>query len=134
MTTIEEHKKAIDAFEKEIKQKIAQGELVEQQKIVGFAASEGSANCIALLLHEIRLVPNGFNVNHLWFLSKKNAQRHLPFDFPKKDLFLEKLARQEALRIRLCYGKEKPLKDIQEAIKLFFETKKQVENIINENK
>lgn len=133
MTTIEEHKKTVEAFEKEIKQKISQDQLIEQQKIIGFATSEGSTNSVAILLHKKGLIPVGFNINHLWFLSEKTAQQHLPFDFPEKKEFIKKLTRQEELRIRLCYGKEKPLKDIEESIKIFFDVKRKVEELTNEN-
>lgn len=132
MASIEEHKKAIAAFEKEIKQKIMQNELIEQQKIIGFATSEGSANCMALLLRKKELVPSGFEINHRWFASERIAQQHLPFDFPAKSDLLSNLVRQEALRTKLCYGKEKPLREVQEAIKLFFDLKQKVEEAVNE--
>ena len=132
MTTIEEHKKIIKEFEEDITEKIRRNIIGQRQKIIGFAASEGSVNCFALFLHKQNLISEGFNVNHKWFASIRRSEEKFPFDFPKKHEILSKLVRQEQLRAMLCYGKSKTVEDVKEAIKTFFELKKIIESEIGE--
>ena len=132
MTTIEEHQLIIQAMEEDIKEEIKAKLLLNRQKIIGFAASEGSTNCLALLLHKKNLISSGFNVNHLWFASERKAQDKFPFEFPKKKEIFNLLVKQENNRQKLCYGKNKDLSLVQEAVKNFFEIKNLVETELGE--
>lgn len=123
MTSIEEHKRALKELESDINEKIRLNIISERQKIIGFTASEASANCFAILLHKKNLITVGFNVNHKWFSSMQRAKDRFPFDFPEKDKLLELLVRVEYLRDRLCYGKSKNPSEAEDAIKSFFEIK-----------
>lgn len=124
VTSITEHKKAVKELEDDIQEKIRLHLLPERQKIIGFAVSEASVNCFALLLHRKRLISEGFSVNHRWFASIERAKEKFPFDFPHKKELLELLVREDQLRERLCYGRTKSSEEAEEAIKTFFEIKK----------
>ena len=127
MTTIEEHKKIIKEFIDDINEKIKAGLLVERQKIIGFSAAEAAANLFALYLHEKKLVEPSFSVNHRFFASKRIAELKFNFDFPLKERLFELLVNQETYRNKLCYGKSKDEKIVQDAIKNIFEIKHLVE-------
>ncbi len=128
MTSMEEHKKAVKELEDDMEEKIRLNLLKDRQKIIGFAASEASVNCFALLLHKLNLISAGFNVNHKWFASLERAKERFHFGFPRKSKILELLVREEQFRDRLCYGKSKSSDEAEGAIKTFFELK----NIIKE--
>ena len=124
MTTIEEHLAIIKELEEDINEKIRAGLLLRRQKIIGFSTSEGASNCFAVLLHKKNLIPAGFNVNHLWFASERRANEHYPADFPSKKEIISLLVEQEELRQKLCYGKDKDLSTVKEAVSNFFKLKK----------
>lgn len=128
MTTVDEHRNAVKEFENDIQEKIKLNLLSERQKIIGFAASEASVNCFAILLHRKNLISEGFSVNHRWFASIERAREKFPFDFPKKNKLLELLVTEDRLRERLCYGKAKSADEVETAIKTFFEIKTLVKN------
>lgn len=132
MTTIEEHLAIIKELEEDINEKIRAGLLLRRQKIIGFSTSEGATNCFALLLHRKNLIPLGFNVNHLWFASEKRAYEHYPADFPSKKEIIDLLVKQEDLRQRLCYGKDKDLSTVKEAVNNFFKLKNLIEKELGE--
>lgn len=132
MTTTEEHRKIIKEFEADINEKIRANLLVERQKIIGFAASEGSANLFALLLHAKNLLPPGSNINHRFFVSKKRAENKFKLSFPQKEKILELMVNQEGLREKLCYGKDKSARLVEESVKNFFKLKSLVEKEIGE--
>lgn len=133
MTSVEEHKKTIRELEDDIREKIKLHLVSERQKIVGFAVSEASTNCFAVLLHKKNLISIGFNVNHKWFASVQRANDKFPFNFPKKDVLLELLVKVEYLRDRLCYGRSKSADEAEEAIITFFEIKKIIQDITGES-
>lgn len=127
MTSIEEHKRAVKELEDDMEEKIRMHLITNRQKIIGFAASEASTNCFAILLHIRNFISGGFNVNHRWFASIERAKEKFPFDFPHKGKILELLVREEQFRDRLCYGKSKSPNEAEEAIKTFFELKRIIE-------
>ena len=132
MTTIEEHLAIIKELEEDINEKIRAGLLLRRQKIIGFSTSEGATNCFALLLHQKNLIPLGFNVNHLWFASEKRAYEHYPADFPSKKEIIGLLVKQEELRQKLSYCKDKELSTVKEAVGNFFKLKKVIEKELGE--
>lgn len=132
MTTIKEHKKIIKELFEDINEKTRAGLLVERQKIIGFAASEASTNLFALFLHKKNLISPGFNVNHRFFGSAKQANQYFSFDFPRKKQLLSLLVRQENLRDHLCYGKEKEAQIVRRAIKNLFKITSIIEEEIGE--
>ena len=56
MASVEEHKKTIKELKEDIEEKIKMRLVSERQKIIGFAASEASVNCFAVLLHKKNLI------------------------------------------------------------------------------
>lgn len=123
MPSIEEHEKTIKELIEDIEEKIRLNLVVKRQKIIGFSVSEASINLFALYLHKKGLIELGFNVNHLFFASKKRAENTFDFDFRNKPEILSLLTKIEGLRNRLCYGREKEPKDVNEAIELLFKLK-----------
>ncbi len=132
MSSVEEHKTAVKELLEDISEKIRAGLLLRRQKIIGFAASEASTNLFALFLHKKELISPGFNVNHKFFASPKRAKDTFQEVFEKKDSLLELLIQQELFRDKLCYGKSKDEKTVQEAVKNVFELKKLVEELLGE--
>jgi len=128
MTTTEEHEKTAREFLDDINEKIKANLLIERQKIIGFAASEASANLFAASLHRSNLIEPGFNVNHRHFGSLKMAESSFNFDFPNKNKILNLLVNQESYRNKLCYGKEKSLEIVNSTIENLFELKKLLES------
>jgi len=67
--------------------------------------------------HKKELVSTGFRANHRYFSSLRKAEEYVNFDFPQKKEILELMIQQQKLRDILCYGKEKDLKIVEEAIR-----------------
>lgn len=132
MTTLQEHRNIIHAMEDDLKEKIRMNVLADRQNIVGFAVSEGAVNMFAYFLHKKQLISPGFNVKHNIFASQKRAESQFPFLFSHKDELLKALVRVEMLCDRLCYGKKKPEAEVEEAVSLFFQIKKIIENELGE--
>ncbi len=132
MVTVEEHKKSIEGFLKDIDEKIRNNLLVERQRLIGFAASEASCDIFAVLLHKKALISPGFNVNHRFFASEKKAGQKFNFEIPEKDKLLSLLVKQDACRSLLCYGRRKEKEKVEEAIKNLHEIKSLVEAILGE--
>ncbi len=127
MPSIEEHESTVKELIDDIEEKIRLGVVVKRQKIIGFAVSEASANLFAIFLHKNKLIDSGFHVNHLFFASKKRAENAFLSEFKNKDQVLLLLVRIEELRNRLCYGRDKEAKEVNESIELLFKLKKLLE-------
>ena len=127
MPSIEEHEKTVKELIDDIEKKIRLNLVAKRQKIVGFSVSEASANLFAVFLHKNNLIPPGFNVNHLFFASEKRAQDAFPFEFKNKGEILSILVKIEMLRNRLCYGREKEVKEVNEAVSSLFKLKELLE-------
>lgn len=123
MPSIEEHEKTVKELIDDIEEKLRLGLVAKRQKIVGFSVSEASANLLAIFLHKNKLISPGFNVNHSFFVSMKRAESSFNFDFENKKEILDILVKIEALRNRLCYGREKEAKEASNAIELLFKLK-----------
>jgi len=130
MTTIEEHKKILEELEEDINEKIRAKLLSRRQKIIGFTTSEASTNLFALFLHIKNLIPPGLNINHRFFVSSKRAEDKFKFNFPRKEEILSFMVKQEEFRTKLCYGKDKEAKLVEESIKNFFKLKSLIEKEI----
>ncbi|MFH1637730.1 MAG: hypothetical protein ABIB71_04880 [Candidatus Woesearchaeota archaeon] len=124
MTTLEEHRKIVKELEEDINEKIRAGLLCSRQKIIGFATSEAAANMFAFFLHKINLISPGAHINHRHFASIQIALKQYAFDFPKKKKILNLLTKQEELREKLCYGKDKEAKISEDAVANFYKLKK----------
>lgn len=127
MTSIKEHLEAAKILEEEIREKVRRNEAVRAQKIIGFAASEAAANLFAALLHKRKLISEGFNVNHLFFSSQKQAEERFSFDFSNKGELIPLLVKQEGFREKLCYGRQKDEAVVLSAIENFYKIKEVIE-------
>lgn len=123
MPSIEEHKRTAKELIEDIEEKIRLNIVSKRQRIIGFAASEASANLFAIFLHNKNLIEPGFNLNHSFFASQRRAESIFPFEFSKKKEILSILVRIEELRNRLCYGREKEALEVNEAVSLLFKLK-----------
>ena len=132
MTSVEQHKKNFKQFMKDVEEKIRANLLVERQKIIGFDTSEAATNILEYFLHNKNLISSGFRVNHNYFASEKRAQRHLDFDFPKRNELISLMVKQDELRNLLCYGKEKELSLVKEAVSNINIIKKLIEEELGE--
>ena len=129
MPRIEEHEKIVKELIDDIEEKIRLDLVVQRQRIIGFAVSEASTNLFALFLQKKKLIEPAFNINHIFFLSERIAKNAFSFDFPNKEEIFSYLIRIEELRSRLCYGREKEAKEVNEAIELLFKLKKKLEEL-----
>lgn len=127
MTTIEEHRKIIKELEEDINEKIRAGLLIQRQKIIGFSTSEGASNLFALFLHMKNLIHPGSNINHRFFVSIRRAENRFNFDFPRKKEILQLMVNQDEFRTKLCYGRDKSQKTVEDAVKNFFKLKSLIE-------
>ena len=132
MTSLEQHKNNLHQFLDDIKEKVRAGLLLERQKIIGFAASGASTNLLEYFFHKKNLISLGFNVNHNYFASAQRAKQHLNFYFPRKEELIGWMVEQDRYRNLLCYGKEKELKVIEEAIANLNRIKKAIEEELGE--
>ncbi len=132
MPTIDEHKKTAKDLLDDINEKVRAGNAINRQKIVGFACSEAATNLFALLLHKYELIQPGYNVNHRFFASIQRARKTYAFDFENKEDILSLLIEQEKYRTLLCYGKEKEIKVVNNAISNLFKLKNLIEEMIGE--
>ncbi|OGI15176.1 hypothetical protein A3K63_03540 [Candidatus Micrarchaeota archaeon RBG_16_49_10] len=132
MVSREEHLRAIREFEQDIEEKIKKGVIAERQRIIGFSLTECAKNYFELYLHKMKLVNEGMNINHRWFSSERMAMDKFPFDFPHKREILKRMVLLENKRNLLCYGKAKPKREIEDALKLFSEIKKIIKKEIGE--
>jgi hypothetical protein len=132
MTTYENHKNIVKNLIEDIDEKIRSQNIIERQKIIGFAVSEASVNLIAILLRKNDLISSGFMINHRYFASKKRTIEKLPFDFNNKETIIDLLVNIEEGRQRLCYGKDKSKEEVEKAIKELFQLKKIIEKEIGE--
>lgn len=127
MPSIEEHQKIVKELIDDIEEKIRLNLLVKRQKIIGFAVSEASTNLFAFFLKKNKLIDTGFNFNHNLFASQKRSEQTFRQDFKNKQEILKILVRIEELRNRLCYGRDKEAKEVNEAIEFLFKLKKLLE-------
>ena len=133
MTALEEHKRIVKELIDDINEKIRSDLIFERQKIIGFATSEASANIFAIFLHKKNLISPGFNVNHSSFASKKRAHDKFDFEFENKDTILDTLVKQEDLRNKLCYGRDKSKEVVRSAIDTLFKLKNIIEAVLGED-
>lgn len=132
MTSVEEHKKAIQEFIDDINEKIRAGLLVERQKIIGFSVSEASTNLLEYFLHKQNLITTGFKLNHNYFASEKRAERYIEVDFPQKREIISIMVKIDESRTILCYGKEKKEEAVRNAIVLLEKIKELIEAKLGE--
>lgn len=124
----ESHIKAFDEHKKTlIDWGIKTRGLENSQRTVGLHASRAIIELLSAYLHEKGLITLGAQLNHRWFKSPK-AGNKLP-EFSKKEEVVNKLHKLENLCEELAYGSDKPKKEIEEAIALFQDLEKTIEDL-----
>ena len=132
MVSVEEHKRALAEFLKDIEEKVRSDLIVERQRLIGFAASEASCDIFAIFLHKKNLITPGFNINHRFFASEKAAKSKFNMDFPEKQTLLPLLVKQDEYRSILCYGKAKEKGKVEIAVQNLYKIKKLIESLLGE--
>lgn len=120
---LENHLAGLREGIREIEDAIKRG-LVKKQRTIGFHASAAATDIYEIILHKKNLISSGFIVKHEWFASKNKIRDKLPFDFPGKEEFIKLVSSIELERNKLCYGKPRDEREIQEVIDAFNRLKK----------
>ena len=71
-------------------------------------------------------------INHRYFGSEKMAQDRFGFDFQKKQEIILLMVKQELFRDKLCYGKHKDRRLVEDAIKNLYMLKEIIEQELGE--
>lgn len=121
LKAFQEHKEAIFDWAIGVKG------ILNSQRIIGLHASRGIIELLSAFLHEEEKITSGAQLNHRWFKSRKCGER-LP-EFSKKEVITPQLVELELLCEDLTYGKKKPPKDIERAIRLFNEIEKEISEL-----
>lgn len=117
-----EHRSVIDwAIDKGIE---------NSQRTIALHASRGAIELLSFYLHKAMKIDPGFQVNHRWFKSPQ-AGRKLP-EFEKKSLIVPKLVELENRCENLTYDSQKPANEIKEAVELFNEVEKMLNELIGD--
>lgn len=111
MTTIEEHRRALDESIRAIKACV-DFDVESSPRTIGFNCSAGSVDILSIYLHKLGKLPVGKIIDHTWFKPLQLGQKKLPiyqeklnFDFPKNEEIFELMCRIEEKRNKLIYGK-----------------------------
>ncbi|HLD49099.1 MAG TPA: hypothetical protein VJB11_01945 [archaeon] len=120
---IEEHKKALEEHERNIRRCINEG-IEENQRNLGYNVSQASIELLSIYLLKISLVPVSVNFDHRIFKNSDYIKKNFSFDFENKEKILGIMRKIEEKRNLLCYGKRKPIKDVEEMIEFFNNLKK----------
>ncbi|MBI3190818.1 hypothetical protein HYZ41_03880 [archaeon] len=115
---IEEHKKALEEHERNIRRCIDEG-LEENQRNLGYNISQACIEMLSIYLIKMRLVPLSVNFDHRLFKSSKAFDSALKIDFPSKSKILGLMKGIEERRNYLCYGKRKSYSDCEEMVELY---------------
>lgn len=108
------YRESLDAIELAIERG-----LERNQRSIGFHTSAASVDLLSLYLFQERLITPGTQIQHSWFRSEVRAREHLAMDFPDKDRVFELMAQIEAARDGLCYGRPRPIDEVQRTIETF---------------
>jgi hypothetical protein len=119
---IEEHHKAFDEHERNIRRCIDEG-IADNQRNLGYNISQASIELLSIYLLKLKLVTVSINFDHRIFKSSDAIKTKISFDFPEKSKILDVMKRVEEKRNILCYGKRKTIKEIEEMIKLYNDLK-----------
>jgi hypothetical protein len=102
----------------------------KSQRTVGLNVSRGIVELLSYLLHEKKLVDEGFQLNHRWFKSKRAGEK-LP-DFENKKAIVEKMVELENLSEKLIYGAPKTSEKIKRAFELYRDLEDIISGMIHE--
>jgi len=124
---IEDHLRNINESLEVIRESIEKG-LQERQRNIGFNVSVASVEMLEVHLHNLNLINPGTVLKHEWFASTRQANERLPFDFKDKEKIFSLLNSIESKRNNLCYGKPRPIEEIQAILNDFNKIKSLLES------
>lgn len=113
---VEEHIKALEEHERKLKECIEEG-LGENQRNIGYNASQASVELFSIYMHKLNLVTSGEMFDHRIFKKGSMIDERIPQEFPKKEEVMKLMGAIERKRNILCYGKRKPEDEIKYVIK-----------------
>ncbi|MBU0959337.1 MAG: hypothetical protein KKB31_05320 [Nanoarchaeota archaeon] len=120
---IEDHLRNIKESLDVIKESIQKG-IQERQRNIGFNVSVASVEMLEVFLHKENIINPGLMIKHDWFTSLRKAKEKLDFNFPEKEKIINFLFEIETKRNLLCYGKPRPVSEIESVLNSFNELKK----------
>lgn len=123
---VEDHLRNIKESLDVINECIQKG-LQERQRNIGLNVSIASVEMLEVFLHKQNLINPGAIIKHDWFSSVRKAKEKLPFDFPEKGKILDCLCAIESKRNLLCYGKPRPINEIESILESFNKLKSLLE-------
>ncbi|MFA4819466.1 MAG: hypothetical protein WC613_00740 [Candidatus Aenigmatarchaeota archaeon] len=115
---IEEHRKALEEHERNIRRCIDDG-MEKNQRNIGYNISQASIEMLSIYLLKLKLVQVSINFDHRIFKHSKSIREKLVFDFPRKTEIMDLMRKIEEKRNILCYGKRKSEKEIVEMLAFY---------------
>ena len=126
---VEDHEKAYQEHLKNLN-KAVEGGIEENQRNIGYNASQGAVELFAIYLHKLNLLQgSGDQLDHRIFRSENLIGKRIPFEFSAKKDILELMKSIEDKRNVFCYGKRKAKREVENFINNFQKLRK----IINSN-
>lgn len=106
--------------------------LIPHQRRLAFSLSLGASNLLEIYFHNLSIIKEGSQINHLWFKRKKEKvleqlqnQIISPINSVENiDKAIDLIMKIEEKRDELAYGAPATEKILEEKINLFFEFKK----------
>ena len=120
---IEEHEKAVEEHDRNIKRCIDDG-IEKNQRNLGYNISQSSIERLSMHLLRLKIVQVSINFDHRIFKHSKSVKEKLSLDFPEKTKILDIMRKIEEKRSVLCYGRRKPEKEVIEMLNLYDKLKK----------
>lgn len=115
---IEEHRKAVEEHDRNIKRCIDDG-IERNQRNLGYNISQASIEMLSIYLLKLKIIEVSVNFDHRIFKHSKSLKEKLAFDFPEKTKILDTMRKIEEKRSILCYGRRKPEKEVTEMLELY---------------
>lgn len=130
---IEQHEQALEEHIRNLNKSIDEG-IEENQRNIGYNASQGSIELFAIYLHSLHIIESsGDQWDHRVFKSKSKIEEKVPAEFNGREKVLELMTAIENERNALCYGKRKPKARIEKMINSFQELRELIVGLKNNN-
>ena len=126
---MDEHKKRLKEHLDAVEWAIKRG-LRESQSTIGFHVPAALVEMVSIYLRQQKLIPEGMQVNHLWFRSLKKADEVFPFEFRNKQKIFGLMKEIEEKRDSLVYGITKEEKEIEKFLENFHRLRTILEDMI----
>ena len=116
---IEEHRAALAEHVRHINRAIDEG-IENNQRNVGYNASQGAVELFAIYLHTLHIIEgSGDQWDHRIFKNKSKVEQKVPLTFAHRTEILKFMELIELERNILCYGKRKPVEQVEKILNAF---------------